>query len=440
MRSKRGGTLAVEEIVKLVIGIGVFIFILFILFALGKIVASNLKEEQARNTLDTIVYEIGKMTDGQTKEVFIESPKGWVIMANNTEVCFCSPISKLYSSSVIVDPVLQNKVFGICKAQNICKSINLDASISTSCVNSWGSIANCLQITQVPYGLQVDKGSSVVKLYPSSLGGAIRTIYGSQNPGCSFSTDSIYYDQTLIKSDGRFLVRNINPSFKDCKLELLRDSVIRFDFVCDDSFLQNVKYVPHDSVPECNILSIQDTSANFSCFLNEDVLAGKDSTKCDLEISVEWDTVDCSKTYLEGGGSRCPIQKWKGLSFKLDKTDVSCSIKNIGYESYSNKLGYDQFYFIFETNCAKDSFKEYLSNLKNQVNKYNITFYHEGNPLESYSYLLFGEPEIENFNPSSLVYLYNVSFILDGSYPITGDYFVFSYPNGQNTVSLRSME
>jgi len=211
MRSKRGGTLAVEEIVKLVIGIGVFIFILFILFALGKIVASNLKEEQAKNTLDNIVYEARKLDIGSTKEMLLEGPKGWTLMMKDKDLCFCEKLSK-----------------SLCSGISVCK--NIGSYISTPCsltgtFQASGGGLFCIYMDKVPLKIyfvkeadsRINIDSKELNLDDSSVDGS--SIYRT-------SILSLSWDQSFLD-----LVQKYLSSKLDSDKQNLNDYINNLNFI-----------------------------------------------------------------------------------------------------------------------------------------------------------------------------------------------------------------
>jgi hypothetical protein len=193
MRSKRGGTLAVEEIVKLVIGIGVLIFILFILFALGKIVTSSLKEEQAKNTLDNIVFEIEKANKNNIDStsiassfnIIVEGPKKWILIYNQSDnLCICDwvlvfeDIDKKSTASLL-EGKGSNMDYNLresCIRLGTCKKVS-PSYISPSSCNGLGlnilSIDSCFFIEKVPSDIRFIVGESIENIFPTTSGGSV---------------------------------------------------------------------------------------------------------------------------------------------------------------------------------------------------------------------------------------------------------------------------
>lgn len=118
MVSKRG-MLAVDEIIKLVLGVAVFIFILFILFFFGKMVGNTLHEEQAKNALDNLVYELKGLKDGQSKEILIEGPKDWMLLQipSTDKICICPAdyLSKIGNK----EDIDTNRLYSYCSASAV---------------------------------------------------------------------------------------------------------------------------------------------------------------------------------------------------------------------------------------------------------------------------------------------------------------------------------
>jgi len=214
MRSKRGGTLAVEEIVKLVIGIGVFIFILFILFALGKIVTSNLKEEQAKNTLDNIVYEIGKLQNGEKSSVIIESPVKWMLVSNESKLCFCEQRIMGYWNA----QVRKEEFISKCLSQNICYDFKKKVNVTSYCnagQTSEGSfwvsreiawlktVPNCFYIDSVPKNIYIFKG--VDEFFFGSSPGST-SLFNSSGWDGKYIVHVVKQDETLGDIASRYRV------------------------------------------------------------------------------------------------------------------------------------------------------------------------------------------------------------------------------------------
>lgn len=146
MISKKG-MLAIDEIIKLVLGIAVFIFILFILFAFGKIVSNSLREEQAQRTLENVVYEISKLPETDDKDLVIEGPTGWFFYSHADNFCFLpmSCLELLNKSSLLSKEEVAagiDNIIPICKSSGFCNS-NMNVTIPYDYIDyKTGSILN----------------------------------------------------------------------------------------------------------------------------------------------------------------------------------------------------------------------------------------------------------------------------------------------------------
>lgn len=186
MGNKRG-MLAIDEIVKLIIGICVLIFIIFLLFAFGGMVSSSFRQEQAKNTLDNIVYEINKVNlenirtnhSAGSFEFLVESPKDWIIMYNNSnQICICdSKLVKNYMKLNIgqFDSVkTQYEVHNSCVNLGICEKVPASYLTSSSCSGLLGlrveKIEGCYILDKVPANIRigVDKGLDFVVAPPTN--------------------------------------------------------------------------------------------------------------------------------------------------------------------------------------------------------------------------------------------------------------------------------
>ena len=82
------GDIGIEEVVKIIIAIAVLIILVVLFTTLMKVITGNLKADQAKNTLNNLVYEIEKLKDGQEKEFLVEGPVGWFLWTNQEKLCF----------------------------------------------------------------------------------------------------------------------------------------------------------------------------------------------------------------------------------------------------------------------------------------------------------------------------------------------------------------
>ncbi|MEI7718580.1 MAG: hypothetical protein WCI72_01835 [archaeon] len=125
MVSKRG-MLAIDEVIKIILGVAVFIFIIFLLFAFGKIVSNTLREEQAQSTLSRVVYEIENLKDGVDKEVLIEGPANWFFYSSGDKFCIISikcldALNKISLSEIEASSGKKN-LLTLCKSSGFCNS------------------------------------------------------------------------------------------------------------------------------------------------------------------------------------------------------------------------------------------------------------------------------------------------------------------------------
>lgn len=201
MDSKRG-TLSVEEIVKLILGIAVFIFILLILFGVYNIVSGSLKEQQAKTVLNNIVYESGKMAVDETKEIIIESPKAWTIVKKENQLCFCE------------------KIVGIsCSGKNVCVDLNAYVSSSCSLVGTLGVTGglSCVYVNSVPLKIYLTKefGDRIeIDSLPYNPNGLTSSKYvgtiSSLNANEKFRDFVVKYISTKLDLDKQNLIGYVN--------------------------------------------------------------------------------------------------------------------------------------------------------------------------------------------------------------------------------------
>lgn len=154
MVTKRG-MLAVDEIIKLILGVAVFIFILFVLFFFGKMVSNTLHEEQAKNVLDNLVYELKGLKEGQDKLILIEGPAEWFFYSHANKLCFLpySCLSQLTKDQLLtpeqIDAGMDN-VIPLCQSQGSCSTIE-GVSIPYDYINyKTGYVINYL--AQIAFG------------------------------------------------------------------------------------------------------------------------------------------------------------------------------------------------------------------------------------------------------------------------------------------------
>lgn len=374
MRSKRGGTLAVEEIVKLVIGIGVFIFILFILFALGKIVASNLKEQQARNTLDNIIYEIEKMTEGQIKEVLIESPKDWALMGRNKEICFCEISSELYPlKSEAASSISLDKSFEVCKRRNICRTVDLELLFSqTKCSpygkwlssNKYYQVLNCLSVSRVPLSVTLERNKDTVNIYSkeSTYTGTEVSGWGAQNENCKIIDHM--YSSSLINAGQNYVLPYILLNFSNCNLGILSASKVDFYLKCLDPYGSSEFHYPSEpGRNSCDTIEVSQENdfANFSsCVISKSLLSSSSSSQCELGVTISWMGTQSQEKVNGEWVERTTKSDFSNLNFIVNQEVKQCTVYSVSYLDKSPTIAYG---FLFETDCDLNNFRGYLNSL-----------------------------------------------------------------------------
>lgn len=377
MDSKRG-TLSVDEMVKLILGLVVFIFILLILFGVYNIVSGSLKEQQAKTALSNIVYEIGNLSDGGNKEILIESPKEWVFLGRGKKVCYCAPQSSMYplKSDVGVSTAYLEKNLQACENFGVCQTIEdevIFSSVLNTCMPSAATkklsdsylkyIPDCIYVSQVPFILVISRiGSTISFAQKNAKEGVPVSGWGSQNPNCEIT--GLGTSTSAIPTGSKFVIPSVVLDFKNCNLGLLRDSKVNFFLKCDSSVGgSEMKYPGSVSENSCKLgeVSQENNLANFtSCEFSKSVLGDKSSAICSIGVDISWIGTNAAEKTSAGWVDRVTKSDFDNLELYVKSSSAKCEIYNVRYNSMTPKTNY---YFSFETNCSLNEFGAYLKTL-----------------------------------------------------------------------------
>jgi hypothetical protein len=139
---KRGSTLAMEEVVKMILGIIALIILVMLLGSFIKMFIGNAEKEKATKTMDDFEYFVNNLKEGEAKEFLVEGPTGWAwVEASSKEICFCKLTHNVLSRKG--DSFAQDRSAFIttCKNIGVCKSFNqviiFQQSICTAGQVSW---------------------------------------------------------------------------------------------------------------------------------------------------------------------------------------------------------------------------------------------------------------------------------------------------------------
>jgi len=438
------GMLAIDEVIKIVLGVAVFIFILILLFAFGRMVGNTLHEEQAKNTLDNLVYEIGKLTDGQIKEIIIESPKDWALMGRNKELCFCGISSALYplTTEVQTSAVL-DKSFSVCKQTGICKNVNFELLFSqTKCApyGKWISnlrypvIPDCLSVSRVPLSVTLERKKETVNIYSkeSAYTGVEISGWGAQNEKCKIT--GFDYNHSLIENGQIYILPFVSLNFSDCNLGILSASKVDFFLKCLNPYGSSEFHYPSDpSSNSCESIEVSQeknyTRFN-SCAVSKSLFSSGSSSTCELGVTISWIGTQNQDKVNGEWIERMAKADFTGLGFSVNQEVKKCEIYSI--KRYEGIVAKTQHFLTFETDCELLDFKLYLNDLTTDNDKSN--------------YFKCNSQSDSSFTPYYYDYLKTLEMLIDPSsgshniikvsypYPIDGsnvcDNFIFYY-NGQ---------
>jgi len=379
MDSKRG-TLSVEEIVKLILGLAVFIFILFILFGVYNIVSGSLKEQQAKTALENIVYEINKLESGASKEVIIESPKGWALLGRGNKVCYCALQSSMYplKADVGTSTNYLDKNIELCGKSGVCQTVEdevlfsylfntcmpRDAMLKKLSDDYLKYVPDCIYVSQVPFSLVINRvGKTVSFMQKNGKEEFPVSGWGSQNENCEIV--GLETSTSAISTGSKFIIPSIVLDFKNCNLGLLADSKVNFFLKCDSSVGgSEMKYPGSISENSCKLgdVSQESNSANFtSCEFSKSVLGDKSSAICSIGVDISWIGTNAAEKNSAGEWvGRVTKSDFANLELNVKSPPVVCEIYSVTYDSMTPKTNY---YFSFETNCGLNDFGAYLKTL-----------------------------------------------------------------------------
>lgn len=468
MVSKRG-MLAVDEIIKLVLGVAVFIFILFLGYSFVKTIIGNHQEEQAMNTLERIVYEVNKGVPGEEIEFLIESPSKWMFVAEGNKICACPASKNLFPNlderkKLSLQDVSKG-VFNKCSSKNICVTVNKNIHVPGTCAigsaegvltgNTVMHSSQCLYVDRVPKEavLQFYSGGFVTFFLREGRAGAGNIGSGLQNENCMFPKNNLLYKKEIsyYGSDQKIDNLAFNFSNSNCRLDLLAASHFKFYFTCTGYDEPTILYYFGDS-PEfndCSItnLDLENSLVNFSCvFKNPNSMSFEgDSTFCDIKVLLEFYSVETHGSALEGFKSRRLEGNWNKVPFVLPKLEnASCNIFSISHKITDKSLqtsgGTIMNIFSVDTDCRYEEFGNFL---KKQIvaQKYNdhykFSFYKSGGSLVFRSIQSSNVQVLlpsESYKPSK-----KNSFeimLFDRGLPEKGDYYIFIFDEKEFRVDI----
>jgi len=131
MNNKRGSTLSVEEVVKLVLGIMALVILMLLFVALLNIFIAHTKQQQAKSTIENIQYEVNRANEGETKEILVESPEDWILLFEGNRICSCDFTGK----EVPTRDIFFNAMKNCKKIEELC--ITFDRPVTTTDWCGW---------------------------------------------------------------------------------------------------------------------------------------------------------------------------------------------------------------------------------------------------------------------------------------------------------------
>lgn len=374
MNSKRG-SLPVDELVKFFLGAIVLIAIIAILVIFFNIVSGTLHKQQAKTNLDNIAFEAEKMTDGQTREILIESPKDWVIMGRNRQLCSCKISSELFPlKSEATTSKSLDQSFDLCKKNGICKDINLELILSRAKCAPYGylidssratQILSCLHISRVPFSVTLEKNKDTINIYSkeSTWAGTAVSGWGAQNENCKIS--DFNYNSSLIDAGQKYILPSFSLEFSDCNLGILSASKVDFFLKCLKPTYGSTEFHYPASVSKnsCDSLEVSQERglANFSsCGISKSLLPVGSASSCELGVNIYWFGTQSEDKVNGVWIERTTKVDFGDIEFTVDQSDKKCEVYSI---KYLDKLSKTYYGFLFETDCSQNDFASYLSSL-----------------------------------------------------------------------------
>jgi hypothetical protein len=126
MHNKRG-EMTTNEIIKMVIGIIILGFMIYLGYKLAGVITTNRDVEKAKSTFEDLTFQIEKLEEGQEKTFLVEGPSEWFFYSFSGELCFF-PLSCLDSATkkdLLTDEQIKagaDNVLPICRSSGFCKS------------------------------------------------------------------------------------------------------------------------------------------------------------------------------------------------------------------------------------------------------------------------------------------------------------------------------
>jgi len=163
-RLNKKGLWMAEESGKFILGVIAVVLLLLLAFKLGGILRQQSQYEQAKYTIGEIEKMIESIKDGETKTLFIESPKGWHLVAfQKSQELTDNPTTCGRENCLCLCPKANKES---CQTKGICKKNILPFQITTSCSIKGVRTPGCYQFSIVPLLLSILKKNERILFDP----------------------------------------------------------------------------------------------------------------------------------------------------------------------------------------------------------------------------------------------------------------------------------
>ncbi len=154
-----GSTMTIEEVVKIVLSVMGILILIYLCVSLVGIFIFKTASEQAKATINELISASSGLSEGQTKNFLIQSPKDWWFIEFNQTFCLCPEDHScsyqqgklLNCGSCVCQASEKNILFLEVKNQ---KTLNRDGCGYDDSLSSF-TYDDCFQLTELPISIKL---------------------------------------------------------------------------------------------------------------------------------------------------------------------------------------------------------------------------------------------------------------------------------------------
>lgn len=159
IKNKRAEGFLESETLRVVLALLCIILLAVLAFKLYNLFIKKTDVEQAKETFEQLVSKMNGLNEGGNDSYMITSPKSWVLMSNEEQICICNFGDQGASFFRYEN---RQEAFRVCSTIGICSRIKNNIGQFDSC--GWGAFQSCIDLKELPLRLYLEKKQGIVYL------------------------------------------------------------------------------------------------------------------------------------------------------------------------------------------------------------------------------------------------------------------------------------